>query len=374
MADYDLDLFLRHQLYLERLATGGQNKLLDNMQEVYLDIRRLLNEYETIPNRRALNKIVKEIQELVLESKGWDLLTQENLKDLAIYEATWQASYQTEMTGLSAAVPSEAQVLNFINSSLMSLTTGQLNQTGVWSQFTEQNLNGMAEVVNNIVKRGFVRGETIGEIQKQIRQANNGIIRRNAVALARTGYIHYAAQANEAMIQANSDILDNYFYVVTFDNRTSDICIGITKFNEEGNRFKVGDPAAPIPPLHYQCRTRRMAVPKNYQIFGTKAAVGGNDGEDAAEAFKGKKDRLRTASQVRYKGRKSNDIFNAGPIDARLSYEKWLKQQPRWFIDDTLGPKRASLLIDRKIPLNNFSDMTGKPLTIDEIIQRESKG
>jgi SPP1 gp7 family putative phage head morphogenesis protein len=373
MVEYDLDIFLRHQLYIERLASGGANKLMDDMEVVYNDIRKMLNGYDSIANRTQLNEIMAAIESIVTNSGGWDNLTDNDLLEMASYEAKWQASYQQSMTGLDIEVPSEAKLVATINNSMMNLNSGSRSYTGPWKNFIDNNLDNHAQAVNSSVQRGFMRGDPMSLIQKAVKQVSEGIVSRDAMALARTGYIHYAAQANEAMIDENKDILDQYYYIVTFDSRTSDVCIGVSKFNEKGMRFKVGDLKAPVPPLHYQCRTRRMAVPEGFVMIGTKAAVGGQEGEDAAKAF-AKKDRARrVASQVRYKGRKDNNIFKAGQVDASLSYESWLKSQPRWFIDDTLGPARARLMINGGVPLANFSDMTGRPLTLIEILQRDNQ-
>lgn len=373
MVEYDLDIFLRHQLYVERLASGGVNKLMDDMEIVYNDIRKVLGGFDSISNRAELNRIMEAIESIILNSDGWDNLTNDQLLEFASYEAKWQAAYQQSMTGLDIDVPSEAKILATLNKSMMDLSSGSRSYTGPWKSFVKNNLDNHADAINSTVQRGFMRGQTIGQIQKAVKQVSENIVARDAMSLARTGYIHYAAQANEVMIDENKDILKEYYYVVTFDSRTSDICIGITKFNENGMRFKVGDLKAPVPPLHYQCRTRRMGVPKGFVMIGTKAAVGGQKGEEAAEAFAKKDKARRVASQVRYKGRKDNNIFKAGQIDAATSYESFLKSQPRWFIDDTLGPKRAQLLMDDGVPLSKFSDMTGRPLTLIEISQRDNQ-
>ena len=105
-------------------------------------------------------------------------------------------------------------------------------------------------------------------------------------------------------------------------------------------------------------------MPEGFELSGTKAAIGGQKGADAERQFIKRDERKRTASQVRYRGRKDSEIFKAGQVDASLTYDKWLRQQPRWFIDDTLGPKRAKLWLDDGVSLTKFSDMLGNPQTL----------
>lgn len=374
-AEYNLDDLNTHYLYLERLASGGINSVvLPSLDDTYRAVAAILNGYDGITSRAELNAITKAIDEAINSNAGWATLTADDLAPLALYEAEWQANYAAAATGLSASVPAERTILNFINRALMSLESGQRVDVGVWGDFVESNIDSRSKQINGIVQLGFMRGETIPQMRKQIKQVTEGLLTREAEALARTGYVHYAAQATEAMVQANKDILEEYYYIITFDNRLSSICrqIGV-KFNDPKNRFKVGDPKAPTPPHHYNCRTRRLAVPEGFELTGTRAAVGGKKGEEAAKAFADKERRLRTKSKVTYKGKKDTNIFNPGQVDASEGYEAWLRRQPRWFVEDSLGVGKAKLFLDDKLSLTKFSDLTAQPLTLAEIKRREGK-
>ena len=371
-AEYNIDDINAHYLYLERLASGGVNSVvMPSLNETYDAIAAILGRYDEIGNRSQLNVITQAITAAIEENNGWALLKEEHLQPLATYESAWEANYAQSVTGLSVSVPEEATILGFINQALMSLQSGQRADVGIWDDFVRSNIDSRSEQINAIVQRGFMRSETVGQMLTQIKTVTEGLLTREAETLARTGYVHYAAQATEAMVKQNADILDEYYYIVTFDNRTSNRCIGVSKLNQPKNRLKVGDPKAPQPPLHFNCRTRRLAVPEGFVLTGTRAAVGGKEGEAAAKAFAAKERRLRKASQVRYKGKKDTDIFNPGQVDASLRYDQWLKQQPRYFIEDTLGPKRTALWLDNGVPLTKFSDAIGRPLTLQEIAQRE---
>lgn len=714
-AEYNLDDLNKHYLYLERLASGGINSVvLPSLSATYDAVAAILNGYDGITSRAELNAITKAIDEAINSNAGWATLTAEGLAPLALYEAEWQANYAAAATGLSASVLAERTILNFINRALMSLESGPRVDVGVWGDFVESNIESRSKQINGIVQRGFMRGETIQQMRRQIKQVTEGLLTREAEALARTGYVHYAAQATEAMVQANKDILEEYYYIITFDNRLSSICrqIGV-KFNDPKSRFKVGDPKAPTPPHHFNavaggelintesgykpienvavgekvwthkgrlkpvtavmkkandtsfvrvircdsgkvirvtdehpvlvsgrgwvradevkvgdrvfqkysdkrpvvngspiikgnpnnypsifdgeevffkvglesgcmastinfndnlmlgnckisdgaakdklpfkrdwlgreevgkglftfnfnsikgvferfnpfvvelvninrvgvfhsnrvshvnsasffgftkspmifanakpffnflsggnlgsiratdglnsvnsapsahsaiskvvfpfnlskrfasrvvmrvkellksflvskvkdgchfcspivtdisiveyndevynlevmedhtymvgdiivhnCRTRRLAVPEGFELTGTRAAVGGNKGEEAAKAFADKERRLRTKSKVTYKGKKDTNIFNPGQVDASEGYEAWLRRQPRWFVEDSLGVGKAKLFLDDKLSLTKFSDLTAQPLTLAEIKRREGK-
>lgn len=367
----NVDDLLQHELYVERLATGGyRSVIIPALDDLYFQIKGIIERTDTITTPQQLASITAQVSQVILSNGMWVTLTEENLTALAEYEATWTSEYMAQALETQVAAPQRARVTQYVSQAILSLSSGGRTNAGTWADFIQQNLDSQARLVNGLITVGYARGESAQQISRTLRRSYDGIIKREAEALARTGYAHYQESANNAMIEDNLDIFEEYYYIVTFDNRTSDTCIALDKFNAVGNRFKVQDQSAPQPPLHFNCRTRRTAVPQGFVPNGTRAAVGGKKGKDAEEKFEGRKDRLRTASQVRYKGRKDSDIFKAGQIKANTSYDKWLSSQPDWFVKDTLGATRAKLFTNGRLGLDKFSDMTGRPLTLAELRQR----
>ena len=82
-----------------------------------------------------------------------------------------------------------------------------------------------------MVGSGYGNGSTINQMSQRIRQTIDGTLKREADSLARTAYQHYASRANTIMVESNSDILQDWFYVVTFDSRTSSTCQSISTMN-----------------------------------------------------------------------------------------------------------------------------------------------
>lgn len=367
MTKYDLDEYNRHSLYLERLAFGGINSVvLPSLQDTYKAIAAILGDYDKIEDKAQLNAIMRAIKTATEENSGWFTLTQDDLQPLALYEAAWQASYAEEMTELSTKIPAERTILGFINTALMSLESGQRSDVGLWSDFVKSNVDSRSEQINNVVQRGFMRGETIASMRKEIKGLSEGLLRREAESLARTGYVHYAAQATEAMVRQNTDILEQYYYVVTWDSRTSNICKSVTRYNEPKNRFKVGDSKAPQVPLHFGCRTRRLGVPKGFELVGTRSAVGGRAGAQA-EAKAVKRQSRKRKGKIKYKGHKDSDIFTPGQVNAGQSTADWFKSQPLWWLELNMGRTRAKLVKDGGLSIHNLTDAKLKTLTLDEL-------
>lgn len=366
-AEYNLDDLNKHYIYLERLASGGISSVVTpSLEATYNAVAAILNGYDGITSRAELNAITRAIDEVINSNSGWATLTAEDLNPLALYEAEWQANYAAVATGLSVSEPAERAILNFINRALMSLESGERTDIGLWGDFVQANIDSRSKQINGIVQRGFMRGETIPQMRRQIKQVTEGLLTREAETLARTGYVHYAAQATEAMVQANKDILDEYYYVITFDSRTSNVCKGVSQYNQPDNRFKVSDPKAPQPPLHYSCRTRRLAVPKGFELTGARAAVGGRKGEEIAKEAAERQARKRKG-KIKYKGKKDADIFKPGQIDANITANQFFQSQPLWWLELNMGATRAKLVKDGKLNISKLTDANLKPLTLAEL-------
>lgn len=365
----NLQEFEQHELYLNRLASGGINAYVSpSLEDSYKAIRRILQDAEQITSLKQRNEIMSHIRKAIFDNDGWSVMTIESLDPMAVYEAQWQAQWIGAQLAEEITTPQEQRILSFVNNALLTLTSGQRVNAGTWAEFYNQNLNSRTRAVNNIVKSGYAQGQTINQMSRSIRTLFQGVLKREAESLARTGYQHYAQSAGDAMINANRDVLDEYYYVVTFDNRTTNICISISTKNEIGNRFKVGDKKAPIPPLHFGCRTRRIAVPKGSELSGTKAALDAK--ASGKQAFEDRKSRLRTATQVRYRGKKDQNIFKPTQIDANISYDAWLRSQPDYYIRDTLGATRFKLFKEQGLTIKDFTGLNGRPLTLEQILAR----
>ncbi len=364
----NFDKWLQHELNLNRLATNTVNTVVaPNLSAVEKTIAQILNQYDVIASKSELSDVTKAIREQINAQPTWSITTV-NLTEMATYEAVWQANFMGAAFANKMNLPSDSSIVRYVQQSIMSLTSGSRVDAGIWSKFTKDNLNSQNKLVNNIVVDGYAKGETGKQISKRIKETFDGTISRDAENLARTGYVHYASQASEAMIQDNLDIFKEYYYVTVFDNRTSKICIAIDRFNDPKLRYSVGDAKAPIPPLHYSCRTRRIAVTDGWKPNGNKGSVGGKSGANAEKSFD-RRDKRADGNVVKYRGRKDN-AFKAKPIKATTSRDTWLREQPRWFVEDSLGKGFAKSFLDDGVPLKSFSTLSGRPLTFAEFVAK----
>jgi hypothetical protein len=60
-------------------------------------------------------------------------------------------------------------------------------------------------------------------------------------------------------------------------------------------------------------------------------------------------------------------------VAASVTYQDWLKRQPKEVQDDILGVSKAQLFRKGDLPLDRFVDRAGHEYTLDELRQRESE-
>ncbi len=364
-----LDDFERHELYLQRLATQMLNsKIYPSLAEAYKAARLILLDAEKIASPSDLNKLTVEIRKATetTTAQAWAEVTQD-LQDIGIYEAGFYASLVGGYADTKLKTPTDKQIKGFIDKSLMTLHSGSKVDSGFWPEYISAQVKSVGNAYDSAVKAGYSRGETVTQIAGRVRSVTDGLLKNEAEALARTGTQHYAAQARRALAEANLDVITREFPVVTFDNRTTPICMGIASRYPKG--WPMGENPVGQPPFHFACRTSLVHLVAGQEYpDGTRAAVGGQ--ADGATAFE--KKQSRTDKKFKYRGKKDLDVFNPGQIPAGTNIDTWLRSQPDWFIESTLGPTKAKLFKEGGMRLSKFTDATQKPLTISELRELDS--
>lgn len=305
-----------------------------------------------------MKKLQREIGKAAAEElrKGWDETTA-GLEEMAAYEAGYSAKLTGAEIGVALSVPAAAKVKSYIDRSVMTLTSGSRVSSGAWAQFVNGSIDSAVRQYNGIIASGYQNGQTVNQMARSIRDSSQGLLRGQAEVLARTGQSHYANQAREAMAIDNRSVVKFRVFIATFDNRTTLQCRALA-----GKSWAITDDNYPRLPLHFGERSIYVYTNDPAKLKqGTKAAVGGKSGVEISPNRK-----------LQYRGRKDSDIFKAGQIEAGETMDSWLRRQPDWFIEDSLGPKRAQLFKEGGLSLDRFADVAGQPLTLAELKERDA--
>lgn len=344
----------RHEIYLSRLTTQLLNShVYPSLEAAYKAARALLLDAESIDSIVIMKKLQREIGSLAAEElrKGWDDATA-GLEEMAAYEAGYAAKLTSAEIGAALSVPAADKVKSYIDKSVMTLTSGSRVTSGAWAEFVNGSIDSAVRQYNGIIASGYQNGQTVGQMARSIRESSQGLLRGQAEVLARTGQSHYANQAREAMAIDNRSVIKFRVFIATFDNRTTLQCRALA-----GKSWAITDDNYPRLPLHFGERSIYVYTNDPAKLKqGTKASVGGKSGVE-----------IDPERKLQYRGRKDSDIFKPGQIEAGESMDSWLRRQPDWFIEDSLGPTRAKLFKDGRLSVDKFADLTGRPLTLAEL-------
>lgn len=344
----NINQLLRQELYLQRVATSLINKgLFKSLDDAVAAVRLILLDAETIQSPTKLNAVNRAIKQAIEEAMtpAWQQYTDE-LLELAVFDAEFYA----ELSGLPV-VPGAQQIDDFVQSALMSLSAGQVPKVGTWADFVRENVSGMTEQINNLVKAGYINGATVNQIARTVRQFGDGLSKQQADALARTGLAHYNQAARSALAKDNEDILQSRVFFAVFDNRTSLGCRSLHL-----REWPIDDDSYVRLPRHFNCRSQYLLKLKGQttdELLSVKRAATGSGPEyERGDTYKGKKD---------------IGAFEIEQVPADMSFGAWLKMQDREFVIDSLGATRAKLFLDGKLPLDRMSDAYGRELTLAEL-------
>lgn len=353
-ADTIADALLRREVFLQRFASHLANADINETIESFARrLSSLLDQFGdaenlTIAERRAVARsVVKEMR----DSWGgmWIDITSD-LNEMALMDASHLSGIYDDILDVDLTIPKNPILLGHINQSIMVLTAGQTSQAGTWTKFLKLNTDTVTKAINGAIWDGYTSGLTNQQISRNIRGVFNrktklyeggilqGRIKSQADALVRTGTSHFSNQARDRTYQANKDILESRILIATLDSRTTLICRG-----RHLREWDIEDNSYPRLPFHFNERSVYVVRVKGLDpLEGKIPSIGG-------KTVDGKL------------------VSKRGVIDADTTMDEWLRGQPESFIIDTLGPARADLFIRGKLPIDKFTDLTGRTLTLDEL-------
>jgi SPP1 gp7 family putative phage head morphogenesis protein len=330
---YLFDALSRHQLFIQRLASGQVKESLPIIRRLAREIRAALLGHDLTDFQTArLTALQIEIT-AITQAAGVALeaQTMPAMQDFAAYEAQFtQKMLQGAVTVKLAGINPAALARNIENAP-MTLISGKktisTTMLGVFDTFAV----GTSREVMTAVQAGITRGQTTKDIAAEVFGLVNTRSKAQAETVVRTAVNMAGSVARAELYAANRDVLNGEEYSAVLDGRTTITCASF-----DGQIFAVG--VGPMPPLHYNCRSVRVPV--------------------VDDAFKALREGSTRASM-------------SGPVSSQTTYNSWLGRQGADFQDEVLGVERADLFRSGKLTLDKFTDDKGRVYTLDELKARE---
>lgn len=378
MADVNdlwLDAMIRHQIGLLRLSGSVRNDVLALLDATEKDIK------EQIVNRLARSRSVRSQEALIkaiaaIRSESWK-------KSAQVWREEMLALVQAEPAYLATAVATVSPVvLDTVVpavDTLRSLVTNHPFEGQTLREWSNQIARQDLARIEQQIRIGVVQGEPTEEIARRVvgsvsQRGKDGvteITRRQATAITRTAVNSYANAAKRLFFQDNKDIFDEEVYVATLDSRTTPVCRSL-----DGKRFPVGE--GPIPPLHWNCRSLRVASLDGEVLGSRPAKPVTTKGLLREYADNNGISRVGNRASLPHGHKGAFDAFarqqiraRTGIIDARITYQQWLERQPASFVVDLMGPTRAKLFRDGDLKLDRFVNRRGDELTLAQMARRD---
>lgn len=334
---------IRHQIYLEQYKTGQANRIIGLLDQADRQIARFIRQTDGVYTKaryreiaRKLREISKSLRESVEDGTdidgiiGYELKKQEKLLD----------ELKDSVKKISASPVNSA---DFLFPSAEQIKTAALFKPVVegmtFQSYLEGIESGLYNVWDSAVRTGYLTGMTTDRIVREVlgsaagnsRLAESGAIRafRNSVYNnTRTVLQSFANETRKKVFEENEQYFGDssgykYEYLATLDRRTCAVC-----GSYDGKRYRSLKEAPEIP-VHYSCRC--MVIPAIDIEGDTRAAEG-------------------------------------GAVDAKITYEDWLRSQPEKVQRDVLGASRFRLFMTGQ-PVTSFVS-GGKTLTLDELKEK----
>lgn len=375
------DALIRHQIGLLRFSGSLRNRILKLLDASETDmarqIRRRLGKtrgLDTPASVRRMETLIKTLRATRLTS--WNQVTElwlTELRELARQEPLIVNGM------LKTVAPVVLDTVIPATSLLNAVVTTKPFEGKVMRDWARGIRRADLDRISGQIRIGMVQGESgaaiarrvVGSVRLRGSDGVTEVTRRQAEALTRTAVNAVANQARQTFYKANENIIKEEIYVATLDGRTTPICRSL-----DGQRFPVGEGS--IPPLHFNCRSLRVAV-LDGDAIGTRPSKPTTERGLLREFGKREGFAAPTTRAGLPRGTKGRfDEFSrgriremVGPVPAKVTYGQWLGRQSAVFQDDVLGKARGALFRRGDLPLDKFVNRAGDQIPLNQLARSQ---
>lgn len=354
------DESVAHAIWLSRYSTGVANRMVRILNESDAELTaRLLVAMETLDQAsftvtrlEALLVSVRALNHSAVQSMFDSLSTE--LNELAQHEAAYQLSLFDHL--LPDFVTDAHPLAGISPDAVYAAAMAQPFQGRLLSEWATNLEADRLNRISNTVRRGFLLGDTNEQIARKVRgHANRGyqdgalqMSRSNAASITKTAVGHLAATARNSFAEANDDLIKGKQWLSTLDNRTTHICIIRDRLKYTLDNKPIGHkiPYLTGPgKIHFCCRATETFILKSAKELGFNV-------------------RDLTPSQ-----RASMD----GQVAGDTTYQQWFGRQSFERQKQIVGEKRAKLIRDGGMNIDEFYTDKGEWLTLAQLRERDER-
>ena len=352
--DLLVDESIRHQIQLLKYSNHTVRKMIAVLNRADASLRTALlsavesanSSTDKIQRLESLLGSVRAMNSQAYSQLGTDI--GQALKDFTLYEAAYTTNVLTQFTPVAVSIASISA------ESVYAAAMARPFQGVLLKNVLVDLEANRARRIRQKVAQGFVENKTTDQIVRDIfgtkkNQYADGLLevsRREARAVVRTAMGHLAGFVQDSVAEANADLMAAVQWLSTLDLRTSSICrIRDNKLYDtvshkpiKHNLPWLGGPGR----AHWACRSAQVYVMKSAEQLGLPS---------------------NTDVVLRNGTRATMD----GQVAKETTYADWIKEQSFARQSEVLGPTRAKLLRDGKLPLERMYSLNGQFLDLSQL-------
>jgi SPP1 gp7 family putative phage head morphogenesis protein len=377
------DAMVRHQTYLLRYSGYVRNRINTILDATEQDIAdKIRARLANAPGGLTGSYEVRRMQALqdqitTIRQKAWDKANDDLKSQMTQLSLAESVSFGNTVT---IVLPVTINVVQPSARLLRSIALSRPFQGRVLNDWARDMAADDIRRIHNAIQVGMTEGQSMDAIVRRVigtgalnyADGVTELTRSNVQSIVRTAVMHISNHSRAAWMQENTDIIASERFVATLDSRTTPICRA-----NDGKEFDVG--TGPQPPLHFGCRSLRVAV-LDGTLLGDRPAkpytenlLARQYAEENGFDDVSTRDDLPHGTKGDFDKWKAGEIRNiVGPVPADTTYQEWLGGQSNAFQDDLLGPTRAKLFRDGDLKLDRFVNRQGDELTLHELASREA--
>lgn len=354
------DKNIRHEINLLRLVEHERRAMLKILRKLEKELLEKIQTYNPTGGETKRQQLGRQ-KRLLADTRA---IITKTYRSIANQQHTTIGNVMTLQAEVTAAVVQASVGFNLLSvgvsqARIEALASEQVVLGAPAREWWSRQSQTLKTKFKDQITLGVLQGESVQQITRRIRGSRgsgyaDGIafgMRKSAEDLVRTSVNAAANTGRLAMYQANGDVIKGVQPVVTFDLRTSEICIARAgaAWDLEGNPLPQSTRNERFVPLpwHFNERTTLAPILKSFkEIVGSKGS---------------KLDKQLNALP------KATKASMDGQIADSISFEKWLKGKTVAEQRKVLGATRQQLWSDGKLALKDLIGQTGRPLTIKQI-------
>ncbi|MDS1916117.1 phage minor head protein [Enterobacter asburiae] len=350
------DEAIAHSVWISRYATGVANRMVKLLNETDADLSaRLLDALDRLPadsftvtRLESLLGSVRELNHQAVASMQTGL--ERELMSLAQSEVSYQLSLFDSL--LPSQVLEHYPLQTITADMVYAAAMAQPFQGRLLSEWADNLESDRLSRIVNAVRRGYLAGDTVetiarnvrGHANKDYRDGSLQMSRANAASIAKTAVNHLAATARNSFTSANSDIVKGKQWLSTLDNKTSHDCIirDLLRYTLDNKPIGHKVPYLQGPgKIHFCCRSTETLILKSWRELGIDI----DEMDDGTRA--------------------SMD----GQVPAKTTYLEWLARQSAQRQDQVLGAERGRLYRAGEIDLADMFTDKGEWISLERLKQ-----